>query len=219
MKLLKRKKGFTLLEVLVTSVIMGIVASGVYGLVANGLHMWNFGTARMALDTEAKMTMLMVKKFVELSQGSSLGISRFDNSNCPANSYISGLMGETIYVSTYRLKLGCGMQSDPEAFGIKGNPAEIYQWKNYIRAVFTKVKPGTDLGSSTALAANIYYQTLTLSANCDSLNFVFNDSTDGTVISVAVRLSKWVETKSPPVTVFLKESFAVKHMHSSGYYN
>ncbi|MCE5300549.1 MAG: prepilin-type N-terminal cleavage/methylation domain-containing protein [Spirochaetia bacterium] len=218
MKLSGRKKGFTLIELMLTATLMGIVTVGLYNLLNNGLYMWNYGTARMALDSEARMTMLMIKKIVQVSQGSTISISRL-NTSSPVNSYLSCLAGETIFVSSNRVKCGCGMSNDIETVGVKGAPVEIYQDRNYIVASFPQVKPGTDMTDSTAVSNNTKYTSITITANADSLEFAFIDSPEGTKISTAVRLSKLVMNDRPILTVFLKDIAVVKHMNSAGYYN
>jgi hypothetical protein len=197
---------------------MSIVSVGIFRLLRDGTYMWSFATARMSLTGEARITMSAIKKMIEDCQGSTIAISRLDV-NEPANSYLRAILAEEVYISTTQAKCGCaGGSSSATTVGANGKPVQLFQYKNYIYSVFPEIKPGTDLTDNTAVNANTYYRTLTISANADNLMFAFVDSLDGTSISVGARFSKWVYANQPPVTVYMREDVVVKRMHSGGYY-
>lgn len=217
MILLKRKKAFTLLELMLALSLMGIVSIGVYKLSANGYYMYHYGQARLELDNDMRTLMMILKKTIQLSQGSSIQISRFDT-EAPANSYLSSVLGETIYITSNRQKCRLGISADPEVLGSNGQPMEIYQYKNYIRMVVPKVKPGTDMTDAALIQANTYYETITVTSNAEDLAFAFTDSKDGAQVTASVRLSKWVMDQHAPIVLYRKESVTVKRTHAAGYY-
>ncbi|MCX8092841.1 MAG: prepilin-type N-terminal cleavage/methylation domain-containing protein [Candidatus Goldbacteria bacterium] len=218
LKINKRKKGFTLIEAMISLAIMSIVSVGIYYLMRDGMYMWNVGVAKMALQTEAKMTMVMIKKAIQQCQGTTIRISRF-NSNQPANSYISMILTEPIYIKTTIQRCRCGSQTEAITVGAAGSPIEIYQFNNYLRVVYPEVKPGTDLGDADEVERNTFYKTLTLSANVESIMFSFVDSKKGRAINTAARFSKWAWANKKPVSIFLKETVIIKRMHSAGYFH
>jgi prepilin-type N-terminal cleavage/methylation domain-containing protein len=77
-KLLKNKKGFTLIEIMFTLAIlaiMGVTASKMY---MNGISMWNSGMAQLQVQGEARLVMTSIAKFVHLAQGGTIKISRYN---------------------------------------------------------------------------------------------------------------------------------------------
>ncbi len=218
MTTLRKKRGFTLIEAMISVAILGIVSVGLNKLYMNSVYMWNYGSARLALTGEARIAMTAIKKMIQNSQGASLTISRFD-ANQPANSYLTAVLAETMFITTTQAKCGCSSQTTQTLAGATGAPVEMYQYGTYLRSVFPYVKPGTDLTDNTAVQANTVYQTVTLSANVENVMFAFLDSTKGTAVSTAIRLSKVVWANRPPIVVYLKESITVKRMHSAGFYH
>jgi len=218
MRTIRKKSGFTLLEAVITVGILSIVSVGIFNLMRDGLYLWQSGSARLAIESEARIAMAVIKKIVQQCQGTSLSISRIDSQN-PVNSYLSAVLTETLFVKTTQQRCGCGSgSSDPITVGGTGAHVEIFQKDHYLLVVFPEVLPGTDLGDSSAVEQNTYYKTLTLSANVESLMFTFNDSKKGTVISAAARFSKRFYENRPPAKVLLKETAIIKRMHSAGYY-
>jgi prepilin-type N-terminal cleavage/methylation domain-containing protein len=215
---LRKKRGFTLVEAMISVAILGIVSMGLNGLFRDSMYMWNMGTARLALNGEARLAMTAVRKLIENAQGTSLTISRF-NSNQPAFSYLNATLAESMFITTTTTNCGCTNTNEPTTVGETGAPVELYQYNNYLRFVFPVVAPGTDLTNESAVESNTSYKTLTISANVESVVFAFADSNKGTAITAAIRLSKKVWNNKPPVVVFLKENIMVKRMHSAGYYH
>jgi prepilin-type N-terminal cleavage/methylation domain-containing protein len=218
LKLNKNKKGFTLMEAMISSAIMAIVGLGIYNLLRDGMYMWNSGIAKMTLTTEGKIAMVMIKKAVQQCQGTTIRISRYD-SNQPANSYISMILTEPLFIRTTIQRCRCGSTTDAITVGAAGSPLEIYQYNNYLCVAYPEVKPGTDLGDADAVEANTYYKTLTVSANVESLMFSFVDSKKGRAINTAARFSKWAWNNRKPISIFLKETVIIKRMHSAGYFH
>ena len=66
----KKRKGFTLLEAILSVAIMSIVSVGIFQLLRDGTYMFNFATARLSLTGESRITMLAIKKLIQQSQGS-----------------------------------------------------------------------------------------------------------------------------------------------------
>jgi len=218
MKLNKSKKAFTLIEAIISVAILSVISVGILNLMRDGMYMWNTGIAKMALTTEGKITMVMIKKAIQQCQGTTIRISRF-NSNQPANSYISMILTEPLYIRTTIQRCRCGSQTDAITVGAAGSPVEIYQHNNYLRVVYPEVKPGTDMGDADEVEANTFYKTLTVSANVESIMFSFVDSKKGRAVNVAGRFSKWAWHDRKPIAVFLKETVVIKRMHSAGYFH
>ncbi|MFP4466022.1 MAG: PilW family protein [Candidatus Goldiibacteriota bacterium] len=214
---LKKNRGFTLIELMITISIMGIFSLGVMNLFRDGLVMWNLGSARIALAAESKISMLLITKFIHNCQGASLRTSRFNDSQ-PANSYISADLLETIFVTTTESNCGCGTGSDTLTVGQPNTPVQIFQKGKYLLAVSPYLLEGTDLRDADEVKANTRYQTVTLTANLESIMFNFEDSEDSKTLIVGARFSKKPLANREPVTVFLKKTIAVKHFHSAGYY-
>lgn len=218
LKLNRNKKGFTIIEAMISASIIAIISVGLYSLMRDGMYMWNAGIAKIALTTEAKITMSMIKKAIQQCQGTTIRISRF-NSNQPANSYISMILTEPLFIRTTVQRCRCGSTTDAITVGAAGSPVEIYQYSNYLRVVYPEVLPGTDLGDADQVEANTFYKTITISANVESLMFSFSDSKKGRTINVAARFTKWAWHNKKPVEIFLKESVILKRMHSAGYFH
>ncbi len=217
MNLIKKKKGFTLLELMLSVAILSIVGVGLLGLFRDGLMMWNMGTARLSLTAEARVAMMAVRKMIQQCQGATISISRF-NSSQPANSYISAVLMESVFIETVQTRCGCGGATDPITVGATGAPVELFQKGTNLLSVFPVVAPGTDWTDKAEVTANTTYKTLTISANVESIMFSFLDSKKGNVVVVGARFSKKAWQNRPPVSVYIKESVIVKHMHSAGYY-
>jgi len=217
-KLNRSKKGFTVIEAMISAAIMSIVSVGLLSLMRDGMYMWKTGIAKMALTTEGKITMVMIKKAIQQCQGTTIRISRFD-SNQPANSYISMILTEPIFIRTTIQRCRCGSSTDSITVGAAGSPIEIYQYNNFLRVVYPEVKPGTDMGDADAVEANTFYKTLTVSANVESIMFSFVDSKKGHAVNVASRFSKWAWQDRKPISIFLKETVIIKRMHSAGYFH
>lgn len=216
--MMRKRKGFTLLEAMISIGLLSLISVGLYNLIRNGFYMWNMGTAKIALNAEARLTMSSLKKIIQECQGATVNISRFNSTN-PANSYLSAVVTESAFITTTMQRCGCGSTTDTVVVGGTGAPVEIYQYNNYLRVVYPFLAPGTDMTDGAEVEANTHYRTLTVSANVESLMFAFLDSKKGSAISVGVRLSKKAWGTRPPVTVFLKEVIMIKRMHSAGYYH
>ena len=222
--------GFTLLELMITTAIIGIMSIGLFRLFGDGMYMWKTGMARLSLAAEARLTMSLLTKFINSCQASTIRISRY-NTSCPANSYISARIGETIYVTTTQDKLGgCGCRwgSYKITVGDSNDPTlnhvEIFQYydaaakKSLILAKYPVIPPGTDITDSEDVRAKAYYKTATVSANADSLMFSFEDSAKGGALSMGASFSKQIWQNRPPVEIFVKKTAVLKHFHSAGYY-
>jgi prepilin-type N-terminal cleavage/methylation domain-containing protein len=215
--MLKNKKGFTLMEMMINVAIIGIIGVGLVRLFADGMYMWNMGSARVAMASEARMTMVMLKKLIEECQGSSISIARYD-AHQPANSYLEAVVQEAVYVTTTQANCGCGTQSTSTTVGGTGAPVQIFQFGSSLLCVFPYVDPGTDMTSQTQVNLHTHYSTLTISASVDSLMFSYADSPKGTIVNVGARFSRQPMKSKPPIYTFLNDTIVVKHMHSAGYY-
>ena len=206
------------MEAMLSIAMLSIISVGIFSLLKDGNTMWQNGSARIALESEARITMLTVRKLITQSQGATIAISRFDASQ-PVNSYLEAIMAEEVYITTTQSKCGCaGQSSSTTTVGAAGAPVQLYQYGSRLLAVYPQVKPGTDMTDNTQVTANTYYTTVTITADLDSISFDFADSKDATVINVGARFSKWVFASSPPMTLFMQETIVVKRMHAAGYY-
>ncbi|HNZ28506.1 MAG TPA: prepilin-type N-terminal cleavage/methylation domain-containing protein [Candidatus Goldiibacteriota bacterium] len=218
MKLLSQKNsGFTLIELMVSIAILGIVSVGVSQMYANVLYAWNSGNVKMKLSGESRIAMLLIKKLIHSCQGSTIVISRF-NSNQPANSYFGAVAGETIYATSTQQNCGCGTSSDSMTVGTKGEYVTIYQNGNYLVAKTPKLTGAVDWDDPDSIQSHVSYNYVTISSNLDNISFVMGDSTRGSVVHIAARFSKHYYRNRPPAEIMLKEAVVVKHPYSSGFY-
>jgi prepilin-type N-terminal cleavage/methylation domain-containing protein len=214
----KGKRGFTMIEAMISVGLLSILSVGIFTLLKNGNYMWQMGSARIALESESRVTMLTIRKLITQCQGATIAISRYDTGE-PVNSYIEAIIAEQVYITTTQSKCGCaGQSSSTTTVGAAGSPIQLFQYGSHLLAVYPQVLPGTDMTNNSAVTANTYYTTVTLTANLDSISFDYADSKDATVINVGARFSKWVFAAQPPLTVFTQETIVVKRMHSAGYY-
>src|SRR6056297_2863484 len=95
-KISKNKKGFTLIETMITVGLVGILFAGVYTMYKNGADIWTWGSAKITLNNEANIVMMGLTKFISSSQGSSLKITRYGPEQ-PVQSCLSGILAETAY--------------------------------------------------------------------------------------------------------------------------
>lgn len=218
MRIAGSKKGFTLIEVMMTVGILGIVSIGILNLMKDGMYMWHSGTVRLALMSEARLAMFAAKKMIQQCQGSTLKISRLNTAN-PANSYIEAVLNEAIFLTTTRQRCGCGTTSDTMTAGGTGAPVKIYQNGTQLLMTYPHIAPGTDLGDSNEVEANTSYLTSVISNNVESLMFSYIDSRKANTVTIGLRLSKPFWNGKPPMRIFLKETVVVKRMHSAGYYH
>lgn len=214
----KKKAGFTLVEVMMTVGILGIISIGVMTLMRDGMYMWHSGTARIALMSEARLAMFAAKKMIQQCQGSTLKISRLNAQN-PANSYIEAVLNEAIFITTTRQRCGCGNTSETMTAGGTGAPVMLYQDGTRLLMTYPQIAPGTDITDSAAVEANTSYVTSVISNNVESLMFSFVDSRKANTVTIGLRLSKPFWANKPPMRVFLKETVVVRRMHSAGYYH
>jgi prepilin-type N-terminal cleavage/methylation domain-containing protein len=214
----KGKKGFTMIEAILSVAMLSILSVGIFRLLKDGNYMWQMGSARVALESESRVTMLTIRKLITQCQGATIAISRYDTGE-PANSYLEAILAEEVYITTTQSKCGCaGQSSSTTTVGAAGAPVQIFQYGSHLLAVYPQVKPGTDMTDNSQVTANTYYTTITITANLDSISFDFADSKDATVINVGARFSKWIFAAQPPLTIFTQETIVVKRMHAAGYY-
>ena len=212
------KKGFTLVEVMMTVGILGIVSIGVLNLMRDGMYMWHSGTARIALMSEGRLAMFAAKKMIQQCQGSTLKISRLNTAN-PANSYIEAVLNEAIFITTTRQRCGCATTTETMTAGGTGAPVKIYQDGTSLKMTYPRIAPGTDLADGAEVEANTSYVTSVISNNVEALMFSYIDSRKANTVTIGLRLSKPFWNGRPPMRVFLKETVVVKRMHSAGYYH
>jgi prepilin-type N-terminal cleavage/methylation domain-containing protein len=214
----KGRRGFTLMEAMLSVAMLSIISVGIFRLLKDGNTMWQNGSARIALESEARITMLTIRKLIAQSQGATIAISRFDT-NQPVNSYLEAILAEEVYITTTQAKCGCaGQSSSTLTVGAAGAPIQLYQYGSRLLVVYPQIKPGTDMTDNAQVTANTYYTTVTITADLDSISFDFADSKDATVINVGARFSKWIFASSPPITFFEQETIIVERMHAAGYY-
>ncbi|HDQ25794.1 MAG TPA: type II secretion system protein [bacterium] len=211
---LNSRRGFSLLEAVVVIGIMGIVISGLGYLLQNGFYMWNFGSARMAVNSEARIAIEALHKFVQNAQSSTIRISRKDASQ-PANSFIAGKLAETIYLKTTGGT--CGFAGGgSNMVGTAGAEFQIFQdGKHLVAYVPVPPAPGAYSSPSTI---TVSYNAVTITSNLEAFTVSFTDTTNDKIISVGVRLSKRVYHDRPPISIMLKKAVVLKHHHTSGFY-
>ncbi len=219
LQLLKKKIGWTLLELMMTSILLGALGYGTLLMFRDGIKLWHNSSARLALYSEARLTMLLLTKFIHNCQGSTIRISRYNN-NQPAQSLISGILTEPLYVKT-TTGYCCGSGSDVITVGTANNPNKnhtyIYQQNNKLIVAYPYLTPGTDIRDKNAVDANTYYKYITITANLESLIITYDDSRRDKIILVSARFVK-TGFQNQLQRINLKQAVAVKRLHSSGYY-
>lgn len=218
-KILKKKIGWTLLELMLVSALLSVIGYGTLKIFMDGVKIWHNSSTRLALYSEARLSMLLLTKFVQNCQGSTIRISRFNNSQ-PALSYISGILTEPLYVKT-TTGYCCGSGSDVITVGSTNNPnknhTRVYQQDNKLIFAYPYLVPGTDIRDKDEVEANTYYKYITVSTNLESLIITFDDSKRDKIIYISARFVK-PGFHNELIRVNLKQAVAVKRMHSSGYY-
>jgi hypothetical protein len=218
-KIIKNKNGFTLIEALLASALVALLGYGATKMFLDGVKVWNNGSVRLALYSEARICMIALTKFVHSAQGSTIRISRYDN-NQPANSLISGILTEALYVKT-TTGLCCGSGSDVTTVGSSNNPNKnhtyIYQQDNKLILSYPYLVPGTDIRNKNAVDANTYPKYVTLSTNLESLIITYDDSRKDKTILISARFAK-TGFKNEIIRVNLNQAVSVKRMHTTGYY-
>lgn len=219
LQLLKKKIGWTLLELMMASALLGALGYGTLKIFTDGIKIWHNSSARLALYSEARLTMLLLTKFIHNCQGSTIRISRFNNSQ-PAYSFISGILAEPLYVKT-TTGYCCGSGSDVITVGSANNPnknhTRIYQQDNKLIVAYPYLVPGTDIRDKNAVEANTYYKYITLSTNLESLIITYDDSRRDKVILISARFVK-PGFRNELQRINLRQAVVVKRMHASGYY-
>lgn len=212
--MLRKTKGFTLIEAMIVVAMMGVMAVGLSSLMKNTYDTWITTTNRMKLQSEARLIMILFTKLVQNSQDTTIKISRLDT-NQPANSYIGGRVMETVYVTT-STPGGCGFStSGTEVIGGSGDDFAIYQNGRYIIGKYPSLPAGANIENPGALTFT--YKYVTLSASAEQFQVAFEDSSAEKAISAVVRLSaKTAYNKA--TDLMLKQKVIVKHHYSSGFY-
>jgi prepilin-type N-terminal cleavage/methylation domain-containing protein len=219
-KIVRGKKGFTLIEVMISVAIMGIASIGVMRMYKDGLRAFDIGSKKVAITSEANISMAEITRFIQVCQGSTIRITRF-NSSQPANSYFTAAANETVFATTTKQNCGCGTSSSPSTYGAAFNykkPTSVFQYNNCLLATMPVIAPGTDYSDLDNVDAHTSLQTVTLTANLDNLSFTFENTTEGDLVIVSLRLRKGAWNNSSFVTTSLRKSILVKRMHSTGYY-
>ena len=203
-----------MIELLIALAIIGFMTVSITKLYMNGINSWRFTQAKLQVSTEAKLTMAAMTKFVESANGTSICISRAD-ANQPACSYISAILNETIYITDTQTKC-CGQgSSNYITIGNVGAPVEVYQNMNNLVIESPVPIPNTDITDPNVAHYTPSY--VTLSANLDSIQFSFDDSTRGDAVMINAKFSKMISPGNI-YSVDYKKTVVIKHMHSAGYY-
>ncbi|PKL91346.1 MAG: hypothetical protein CVV21_09030 [Candidatus Goldiibacteriota bacterium HGW-Goldbacteria-1] len=211
----KHTGGFTLIEALIVIAIMGIVTSGLGQMLNTAIYAWNFGSANIAVNMEGRNAVTALTKFMQYAQAPTIKISRI-NTNQPANSYVSGKLAETVYVTTSSPG-SCGFTtSASDMVGGAGAEVEMFQYGRKLYARVPKLAAGSSISNPSTI--NYTYTYMTVTSNLDSFMVTFNDSKKEKSVSVAVRLSKMVYKNRPPIRVLLKQQIVLKHSTSAGFY-
>jgi uncharacterized protein (TIGR02599 family) len=213
MRKLRSKKGFTLIEIMLTLTIVAILAGVATKMYRNGADMWNAGMAQIQVQSEARMSMMSITKFIHMCQGGTIKISRYD-ANQPVNSAIRAKLAETAYVTDDdpQHHCGCADTSVQNAMGgDAGQDFRFYQQGDYL--IYGSPNPVTAASSDV-----VTFNAQKLATDLDFINFAFDDSTDGSTVVVTARFSKLFYPSKPPTTILLKRAVVIKHFHSAGFY-
>lgn len=204
------KKGFTLIEFMLAFAIIGLMTVAVTKLYTTGVKAWSYTQTKMRVSSEVKFIMTVMTKFLQAANGSSITISRLD-ANQPANSYISGVLTETIYITGTQAQCGGSGTSTFVTIGVQVPPVEMYQNNN--RLVLRWPVP-------IAAAPYYTYKSMTLTTNLDTISFAFDNSIKSDAVIINAKLSKMLYGGNPPnvYVTFLKKMVVLKHMSSAGYY-
>lgn len=210
---LKRKKGFTLIEIMVSLAILVIVAGIATNMYRNGIDMWNAGVSQLQLQSEARITMMGITQYIHYCQGSTIKISRMGPTQ-PVDSAIKAKLAETAYATSDNPSGGCGCNQSNVNYltgGDAGQDITFLQEDNML--YYALPIPLTAASTDT-----VTYKYITMTTDLDFINFAFDNSQTSSNVIVTMRLSKKPGYNKKPITVFLKKSVAIKHFHSAGFY-
>ncbi len=219
-KTFKNKKGFTLIESMITVALLGVVFTGIYTIYKNGADIWTWGSAKITLNNEANIVMMGVTKFIRSSQGSSLKITRYSPDQ-PVQSCLSGILAETAYSTVDTTEdtgsicgTGCGGSADIESVmeGDAGHEFIFFQLDNSL--YYARPEPVT-----VPSTQSVPYISEPLSNNLDSINFAFRDSSKGRTVLITASFSKKPRINAEPVVLKINKSVSVKRFHSAGFYH
>lgn len=216
-KILKSKKGFTLVEAILAAGIIGIVSAGIYKLTVDGMKIWKYSLARFDLLMESRQTMDFISKWIQSCRGISIEITR-DDENQPVNSSFYSILGEPVYFAS-------GPMTIPGSGGGRWwwrrprlNPD--YQTLYKENTAFSIFQSGRKLYLGLKLPGKEEPDNLLISNNLNSIMFTFDNSQEGTTVLVGAKFSKRVfeDPNTKPITIFLQKTIIVKHLYSEGYY-
>jgi len=215
-KILKGKKGFTLIEAMLTVAIISIISVGIYKLLIDGVKMWKYGLARYDLLMEANQTMDFISRWIQASRGISIEISRAD-ANQPVNSSFFSILSEPVYFAS-------GPMTIPGSGGRwwwrrpRLNPE--YQTLYKENTAFTIYQIGRKLYLGIKFPNKEESDTLLISNNINSIMFTFDNSQEGTTVLVGASFSKRVfnDINTKPASLFLQKTIIIKNLYSEGFY-
>ena len=209
---MKSKRGFTLLEAMMSVALLSIISYGAMQLFQNGSYMWKFSMAKIALNSQARVSMMSISKFVHLAQGSTIKVTRYGPDQ-PTDSCIKAKLAETaFYTEDDPPACGCTDSTVKNLmFGDAGHEFMFYQINN-------KLIMAMPYPVSTASSAPAQYLEHLVASDLEQLSFGFEDSQEGMAVIVSARFSKMVWPNKPPIEVALRKTVIVKHFHSAGFY-
>ena len=74
--IIKKGKGYTLVEVMLVLAVMGIVLSGTFGLLINFTRFWRVSQAKLDIQKDARRTLSLMNKTLRQAQQSSITIDQ-----------------------------------------------------------------------------------------------------------------------------------------------
>jgi len=74
--IIRKGKGYTLVEVMLVIAVMGIVLSGTFGLLINFTRFWRVSQARLDIQRDARRTLSLMNKTLRQAQQSSITIDQ-----------------------------------------------------------------------------------------------------------------------------------------------
>jgi prepilin-type N-terminal cleavage/methylation domain-containing protein len=213
MKKFVSQKGFTLIEVMMTLAILSILAGVALKMFRNGADIWNAGMAQIQLQSEARMSMMSITKFIHECQGGTIKISRYDTSQ-PVDSAIRAKLAETAYVTDDNPQAHCGCQDTSVTNAMGGDAGQDFRfYQQGDNLIYAYPNPVT--AASTDV---VTFNTVKLATDLDFINFTFDDSTDGSVVVVTARFSRVFYANKPARSMLIKRSVVIKHFHAAGFY-
>jgi len=96
LRIVKKKKGYTLVEVMLVLAVMGIVLAGTLGLLINFTRFWRVNQAKLDIQRDARRTLSLMNKSLRQAVAGSILIDQIDGMPPWSRVTFNGLDGVSV---------------------------------------------------------------------------------------------------------------------------